>query len=343
MHKFKRTNIHQVAKLADVSAMTVTRTFNGSAPVAQKTRERILKIASELGYYPNIMAQSLRTGKTKNIALLWGLGGPHGPVRVVRNISIILRNKGYAGHIADSLYNVETIKQCLIDFSNRKVDGIIIQLNEYINKDKEIHELLEKISNVVLVSPIVLDTDFDILIVDPSRALREIVDHFVEIGRRKMAFLLPPDEVKGQAFLKQVKFHGLSSSADSLIYTKSCWTGNEKDIGDIFRNTVKRKYGRKMPFDALIVSCDEGAAALISYLEDCGYRVPADIAVSGFNNNDMASCFRPPLASVDRCSEEVAEIVTGMLFNRIEHPDLPQQRKVIEMKFINRESGGFKS
>ena len=76
---------------------TVAYALNGSeGKVSLSKRDIVLKSASKLGYRPNIMAQSLRSGKTNSIGLLWSLGGPHDSIGLVRNISIRLMRKSYA-------------------------------------------------------------------------------------------------------------------------------------------------------------------------------------------------------------------------------------------------------
>lgn len=341
MQDIRRATIYKVAELANVSAMTVTRTFNNSGPVAAKTKSKILKIAEDLGYRPNIMAKSLRSGKTNSIGLLWSLGGPHDSIGVVRNISINLMRKGYACHVADSLSDPKIIKQCLKDFSSRNVDGIIIQLEkDLIQADKEIQGLLKEISNVVIVCPENLDFELDTITLDRTRSIRDIVDYLATHGRRNIIFFNSSDKMRSNAFFGQLKINKLAYSDESTIGLMGNWLEKEQLIGDVFRKTVIEKFGKKMPFDAVITSCDEGAVALISYFEENGYRVPDDIAVVGFNDSAMAPYLRPPLASVDRCNQDVAGNVTEMLLNRIKNPKLKRQHKLLEMKFIYRESAG---
>ena len=336
-----RTNIYKVAELAHVSAMTVTRAFNGSAPVAEKTKARILKIAAELGYHPNIMAQSLRSGKTNSIGLLCSLSGPHDSVGLIRNISIRLMNKGYACHIADSLSDPEIIKQCLINFSSRNIDGVIIELNELLSKNNEVLDLLRKIPNVIIMTPELLDIDFDILTVDRTQAIREIVDCFAASGRKKIVFMGGMDDRRQHAFLEQVKFHHLPCSDHSIIFLDNYnKEEKEEDKWNYFVNTFKDKFKRKAYPDAIICSTDEGAAAMINYFQEKGYNVPQDIAVVGFNNSAMARYLRPPLASVERRNMDVGKSVTNMLLNRIKNPSSPPQHKILEMKFIHRQSAG---
>jgi DNA-binding LacI/PurR family transcriptional regulator len=341
MHESRRTNIHRVAKLANVSAMTVTRTFNGSAPVAEKTKAKILKVASELGYRPNIMAQSLRSGKTNSIGLLCSLGGPHDSVGLIRNISIRLMDKGYACHVADSLSDPEIIKQCLADFSSRNIDGLIIELDEKLSENKEIYDLLREISNVIIISAESFDSRFDVLTVDRTQAIREIVDCFATSGRKKIAFLTGVDRGRERVFIEQVKSYNLPCSNDSVMHIADYNNRDkEEDKWNCFVNVLKDEFEGKTLPDALICSADEGAAAIINYLEKNGCKVPQDIAVAGFNNSALALYFRPPLASVERRNLDVAESVTKMLLNRIKNPALPPQHELLEMKFIHRESAG---
>lgn len=344
MQELRRTNIHKVAEIANVSAMTVTRSFNGSGPVAAKTKSKVLKVAAELGYRPNIMAQSLRSGKTNSIALLWSLGGPHDSIGLVRNISICLMHKGYACHVADSLGDPKIIKQCLSDFCSRNVDGVIVQFNEKLSKDEEIYSLLCEISNVVIVTPESIDGKFDNLILDRVRATENIIDHFAETGRKKIVFITTSrDEYRELAFFERLKFHNLPYSDDSIIYLEKKEYENKnnivQDMSNSFANAL-HKFNREIPFDAMMTSCDEGAAAIITYLDKLGCNVPEDIAVSGFNDSAMAPYLKPPLASVDRRNKDVAKSVTKMLLNRIKQTGLPPQHELLEMKFIPRESAG---
>lgn len=339
----KNITIMDVARDCGLSKSTVAYALNGSeGKVSLTKREIIQKSALKLGYRPNFMAQSLRSGKTNSIGLLWSLGGPHDSLGLVRNISIRLMRKGYACHVADSLSDPRIIKQCLMDFASRNVDGLIVQLNEELAKSKEILSLLREISNVVVVTPETVDIEFDNLTLDRTHAIREIVDHFVESGRKEIVFLTTTDCARESAFIEQIKSHNLAYSDDSIIRVKedNSINGSNSIRWDFFADMLKRKFNGKIPFDALICSADEGAAAVINYLNERGYKVPEDIAVSGYNNSAMASYLRPPLASVDRRNQDTAETVTEILFNRIKTPALAEQRKVIKMKFINRKSAG---
>ena len=199
-----------------------------------------------------------------------------------------------------------------------------------------------KFKNVVIVAPEAVENQFDNLTLDRTQAIRDIVDYFAATGRKRIMLLTTINTDRESAFIEQIRFHNSAYSEDSVIHVKANYDGNDSSSKrwDCFVNTLKNKFHGKIPFDALICSTDEAAAAVINYLYELGCKVPEDIAVSGFNNSGMTAYFRPPLASVDRRNQEAAENITEMLLNRIKTPALPPQNRKLEMKFIHRKSAG---
>jgi DNA-binding LacI/PurR family transcriptional regulator len=324
-----------------------------SSSISKQRRTEIKAIAKRIGYRPNVMARSLRGGSTNNIGLLWSLGGTHDSLGVIRDISIRLMHKGYACNMADSLSDQNIIRQCLADFCSRNIDGVIVRLNKVLAGNKEICSLLQKMPNVVIVVPDpegsefeALAGEFDVLVHGTTYAIRETVDYFAKSGRKRIALLNVKNEAHEYAFAEQLRLHGLVYSDDSVINVERCVDifqlvpSQIRNIGPAFLSALRSKFDKKMPFDALIVSCDEGAVTVMNYLERIGYKIPEDIAIVGSNNNILAPCFKPPLASIDRCGQELAESVVNMLFSRIKNPALPPRHELIKMKFVHRESAG---
>lgn len=340
----KNVTIMDVARDCGLSKSTVAYALNSSAEgkVSLAKREIVKKSALRLGYRTNIMAQSLRSGRTNSIGLLWSLSGPHDSLGVVRNISIRLMHNGYACHVSDSLSDPRIIKQCLTDFRSRNVDGLIIQLDEKLVRNKDILNLLHEIQNVVIVTPEPADCKFDVLILDRTQAIRDIIDHFVATGRKQIMLLSTGDGARERSFAEQLKSHNSAYTKDSIMHVDANYDGDDSSPmrWNSFVNVLKNKFDGTPSFDALICSTDEAAAAVINYLYESGYKVPEDIAVSGYNNSGMAAYFRPPLASVDRRNRDVAENVTEMLFNRIKTPALTPQNRKLEMTFVHRQSAG---
>jgi LacI family transcriptional regulator len=336
----KRANILEVAEKAGVSAMTVTRVFNDSGSVAEKTRRRIIEAAKELGYQPNLLAKGLRGGKTNSIGVLWSLGGPHFSVELVRNISLKAMNAGYVTYIADSLSDYDVIKKTLNDYINRNVDGLIFQATSIdFLKDKEISEKLSRISALTIVSHEPHDFPCDSIIRNRFAAMEEIASHWIGSGRKRLLAISDDSCIKRVNLLFDAfKKNGLTIDSNSFWYRKK--EDLSSPMGDTFLNAFKDAFPEEFPFDAVWCSCDEGAAAVMGELQKRGLRIPEDVSVIGFNNNEISSYTVPPLASVERQTKETAEKAWEFLYNRIRKPEMEKQFAKIFMKFIDRESAG---
>ncbi len=336
---YRHANIYEVAELAQVSAMTVTRAFNGSAPVAPKTREKIMAAAEQLNYRPSLFARSLRGVSTRSVGILWSLAPPHSSVRQVRDISTRMYNHGYACHIADSLSDPKIVTQCLGEFVDRKVDGVVLQTMSHPELSPEIIMLLKKLPAALVVSSSPYDIPFDQLVIDRRQAVSDLLDHFIRSGKKRPVFFYNRNSAFSEIFLEEMSRRGLDTT--QCLLSVEARAGNGGDYNwRAYAEYVAKHYPDEIPFDAIWLSTDECAAAMVQYLHERGLRVPEDIAVCGNNNSYMSEFFSPPLASISREEGGLADLVEEMLMARLDNPGLPPVVKTISTKFIPRRSAG---
>ena len=338
----KNVNIYRVAELANVSAMTVARTFNGKGPVAAKTRMRILETAKQIGYRPNLLARSLRGGSTKTIGLLWSLCPPHSSIGQVRDITSRLMKHNYACQVVDSLSDPIIIRHSIEDFVDRRVDGVIFGDLMNMNYDEELISLLKRLPAVLIVTrQYKPQLPFDQLVMNENKPIADIAEHFIKTGRRHLLFLHSSGhDNKINAFQEILKKYGLPSGNESVADISKRVSNAMHFSWQVYLacfSDQERRYGR---YDGVICSTDEGAAILIRELKKMGRNVPEDIAVCGFNNSYMSEFFTPPIASVRRMESETAELIEGMILNRLKNRTMKIQSKTINMQFVHRESAG---
>ncbi len=333
----ERYNVHDVAKAAGVSAMTITRVFNNSARVAPLTKAKVLDVAGKLNYRPSRSARTLRQGCSHSVGILWSLGGPHDSTGVVRGITHALSGAGYVNYLTDTMSDGKIIDTCLIDLIERKVDGVIIEAS---NTDATLTShisLLKEIGRVVIVSPNPPEEDmpFDYLHRDLMYGLDENLSYLYESGRRNIMILATQKE-------KLVDIRNMSvlrPYINSLSYHYVDECQNEMNY-DKFIESVTSYLDQGNKCDAIWCSCDEGAATVISLLKDRGINVPEDIAVTGVNDSPICRCVRPEIASIARKNSQIAELATKMLLKRIANPKLELQRETVNMRFVKRKSAG---
>lgn len=341
----KKSSIYDIAKSANVSAMTVVRAFNGSAPVAPETYKKIMEEAKRLKYYPNALVKGIKGQRTKTVGIIFNAATPE---TTADNISLVigeLQRNGYTPYTMAVIPRESDLKAILKNYICQRVDGVIIW-SDYppLPYSKDVEELLGNFSASVFITSDRLKHKSDQIIRSPFNAIRDIVDHFVASGRRKPSIFasLPVNKSKVDFFIERLRFHGLKTDENTHI-DPGLDPVLAKSYYDLeYQASLKKRFGRIFPSDAILCACDEGAAATMEYLKKCNMKIPKDIAVVGYNNYGISKFLSPPLASVELNFNQAALASVKMLIERLKNKDLSQQMKEFPLKFIWRESAGSK-
>lgn len=337
----KRPTVWDVAKAANVSQMTVSRAFSGKAPVALKTRERILRIADAMGFEPHPLAQGLNGSCTRTIGLLWSLLGPHDRTSVAAEIARKAQALGYCAFTAEHDGDRDSLQEVLRQYYRHQVDAIFIDEVAPLVEDGELAKLLGEFPAVIGISHQPVESDFDIIILDRLAALRDATRYLVRAGRKRFLYISPADVTvprKLEAIRQELEELGLPEQKNLHLEVR---LDHLRDYTPaIYSDALNLRYPDAFPHDAVLCSEDKGAVAVISWLRERGYAVPKDVAVTGLNNEVFTPFLSPPLASVDRCNDEVVSTLVKMMQRRLEDPHMPPQRANLTMRFVPRASAG---
>jgi len=331
-------SITEVAKVAQVSQVTVARAFAGNAPVAQKTRQRVFKVAEELGYRPNLLARALRSGRTQTIGVLWSLASTPARENVPRELAIIAQSRGYVAHIADTLGDLEATEKILAEYRTRRIEGAVIQW-AFKEIPESTRQILREFSAVVLVcSHKDVDTEFDCIWQDRLQAIGGAVDHLAQTGRRHPYFIINKASGKEKIgrFIQGFHRHGVNVAEPNIIDIG----GAGGTLSEVYKILDGCFESSQAPVDALLCTSDEVAVAAVAWARARGMEVSKDIAIVGFDDNEILPFLDPPLASVRRCDGQVIKAIEKMIFGRLGNSDRPIQSEAIPMRFVKRESAG---
>ncbi|OGV64940.1 MAG: hypothetical protein A3K19_10540 [Lentisphaerae bacterium RIFOXYB12_FULL_65_16] len=321
--------------------MTVTRAFNPGAPVAEKTRTRILCTARRLGYVPNALARGLAGGRTGTVGIVWGMGGTPSAATFIQGLSLCWQRRGYLVYPVESLSDPVHTCNLLREFAARRVDAVVLQdTPNGLSATPAAVALLKGFRAVVVCSAEKLPVEFDVIHQDRTAGVKDAVTHFFQSGRRRIAYAQSSpwetNRVKTAAFLKTLAKNGVSGGDKRIIAVPA--PGLPDDFVSALNQYASGK--RRFALDALLCSCDEGALAALGWLRRRGLRVPADVALCGTNAEPWGAHVAPPLASLARHDEQVGALIEELLVSRLETPDAPPRRHYVPFEFIRRESAG---
>lgn len=291
----KPVTLREVAAAAGVSVATASKALNGQGRMTAETRERIRETARLLGFRPNSLAQSLLRRRSFTVGLLTNDTYGRFSLPLMAGVSDALVDNG----VSVFLCNVEDdsrLGQLHVEaMLDKRVDGIIATGKRI---DRHLPVDLSNMRIPVVYAFTQPDPDSIAFVSDDAGGARLAVEHFLRIGRRRIAHVTGPAgfavvHTRAQAYRDVLEERGLPASEPLLGAWSEGW-GHEA-VAELFGKAGMGEWP-----DAVFCGNDQIARGVIDALRERGIRVPEDVGVIGFDNWEIvAEATRPPLTSVD--------------------------------------------
>lgn len=333
-----------VANLAGVSFITVSRVINGEGNVKEETRLKVEKAIEKLGYVPGFAGRVLHTGRCNTIALLTPI--PFYDRMRSFYLNLVLsgvtefcrpRNLDLMMDFVPEV-GLENSFDYLRPYKQRKVDGIIYVGLKKIPDDMLIELKARQLPCVVLGdrpdSPLVswIDTD------NFSSGV-ETVKKFYEKGHRKIAFLgLKKNIFNANVSDREAGFESavreLGLDYDGMDYVIRTEFDSEKIRADLKRQFPKLKARPT----GIFCAADSMIPAAVSALEELGLSVPKDVSLVGFDGYLKDTFYPLEVATNEQPLRQMGKEAAEILFARIEDKSLPIEKRVLPVRFVDGKS-----
>ncbi|MCM8773079.1 MAG: LacI family transcriptional regulator [Candidatus Omnitrophica bacterium] len=338
----KEVTLKEISKRANVSVSTVSAILNNSpfCFAGEKTRKKVIKIAEELGYYPNLLYRSLRNKKTNTIGLII----PHlyySEITIdIELLESILWDNGYHLFIGYTRNDPKKEEALIKDFLSRRVDGIIFVIGKERNKNKEIEKIINKNFPFITVGRFKnLKTDF--ISTDYFKGGYIAGKHLYEKGYEKLGILFGKDENSEDLTVKERKNGFLNFAKEKNLEVKEYYI--EKGFNNV-ENLIEEseKIGMKILKEknrpsGIFASNDEIAVGIIKSALKLGIKIPEELGIIGFDNS-LSSILSPiPITTIRQKKEVVAKRAVENIINKIGEKK-EKIEEYIEPELIERES-----
>ncbi|MBI9105810.1 MAG: LacI family DNA-binding transcriptional regulator [Spirochaetales bacterium] len=328
-----------VAKLAKVSFMTVSRVINGKENVKEETKRRVLKAIEELGYYPNAAARALNNNKTDGI----GIVIPHAEFMKVAPyfldlITSLERNIDRAGYhlvfkLPSSLKSTADYTQL---YQERKVDGIIVlapSVDQW---------LLRKLSTDKVPSVVVYgrDDELDINYIDANnhKGAKQAINYLISLGHKRIGMVTGSttlicgrDRISG--YIEALEDNDLPVDKRLVFYGDWHPESGERAFSYFF--------GLENQPTAIFCANDHMALGIMRSAIKNRLQLPRDLSIFGYNNIIYSGFLTPSLSTMNQPLEEIGEKAIDLLIKTIEDPTRPKEKIMMDTEFIKRESCTF--
>jgi LacI family transcriptional regulator len=327
--------LNELAKASGYSVSTVSRALNDSGhPVNDETRERILTIANELGYRPNMIARGLKMDRTFTVGIITdNIVSPFTPL-IIRGIQDHLKQHNYHSVIINADWDPDAETEAIHQLISRSMDGIIF-VESRLHGANPTLDLANK--PYVFVHRLFSGTYGNSVLVDERYGAHLAIEHLVGLGHKRIAFINGP--------------HGWDASANRLVGYQEALTqlGIPYDPELVEEGTweVQSGYPAAKKFlalaqqpTAIFAANDLMALGAIYAIQDAGLRVPEDIALVGYDDREITSITRPTITTISLPCYEMGQTSAQLLLNLIENQKEMEGPVRIQGKLIIRESCG---
>jgi LacI family transcriptional regulator len=316
-----------LANMLGISTAAVSMALNGKPGVSTETRNKVLAAAAELGYVTPKSRQAER--QTKNIisfVIFSGIGVAEQTTFynfVMRGAEAIAREHGYRLLVhyfyADQSWD-QQIKHILHDAC-----GVILLGTDITEPQRNMFLQFKQIVNVpvVVVDNFLFSAYLDCVGNDNTYGVKSAVSHLIDCGHRRIGYL--------RSIQRIVNFDDRELGVKlSLAEHENCGLAPLQVVNvDIspdkaYHDMVEWLNAGNTPADAFFAENDMLAATLIRALKECGYRVPEDVSVIGFDDVQICEMIEPPITTMHAFKDRLGRIAVYVLEFRIHAGDTPQ-------------------
>lgn len=316
----KEVTIRDVAAEAGVSVTLVSFVLNAKigpngeylCSASQATAEKIIETAKRLGYHKNTVASTLRSGHSNTIGIIVTDITNTCFGDICRKLENLAAGAGYLTIVGSSDDMVEKLSLLVDKFLQSGVDGMII--SPCPGAEKAIKKVIERNIPVVLI-----DRDVPSLkkvghvMLDNVMSGQMAASHLIKKGYRRIEFIRYETKIRTllereEGYVKEMKANGLGEYVKTRVISRETMS---RDIVSVLRMACESGA------DAVIFPSNTITVSGVSGLNELGYRIPEDLAVVGFDQNDRAGIFHHNISFVNQPTNLVAEYSFDMLLGAI--------------------------
>lgn len=328
----KSITMKDIAKELNVSVVTVSKALGNRGSVSEELRNKVVKLADEMGYRLNSLAKSMKDGFSYNVGIIvserfFGKSQSFYPY-FYQHISKLLEEYDYYGILQVLSLQDEEHLVMPKAYYEKKVDGLIV-LGQVSTEYAQL--LMKSEMPIVLLDFYDQRIDADSVVSDNFCGSYELTSYLINNGHRDIAFI---GDIYATSSIQDRFLGYYKALLENRITLKDEYLINDRDRNGKFIEIV---FPESMP-TAFVCNNDELAFNVINKLKDMGARVPGDYSVASFDNSIYSVISNPQITTMVIDVEEMAKTANKIIINKIRKENKRYGRVTIKEKILLRDS-----
>lgn len=318
--------LKDIAEKSGVSITTASRILNkreSGIPIREETRQRVLDIAAELGYKPNLLARGLRGSNSSLIGVIArDISDPFHTL-VLRGINEVAAQRGYRLFLGHVNYQSDVAIVYASMFEQSHADGIIV-IGDIEGDEAAIEILMAQHRYVVGATDRIKRRQFPGVYIDNVRGTQLALDHLWDLGHRNIICVSYPriedGALRAEIYQRFMQEHGAGDKVQVFLTSQDLEPSYQMGR-EIFTNFTQLDQPT-----AIFAASDAVAIGLLQAAFQLGISIPEQVSIVGFDNLDITPFTIPPLTTVSQAGIEMGQTAANLLLDMIE-----QNRQIPEV------------
>ncbi len=333
--KSNQITIKDIARELGISPSTVSRALKDHPDISQETKRVVNELATKYNYKPNIIALSLRSQRSNVIGVVIPEIVHYFFSSVISGVEEVANAHGYSVMISQSGEDFNREVAACDVFLNSIIDGILVSVSKETNDYSHFRKFEDEGIPIVFFDRIIEEIHSDRVIIDDFDGAYQAAEHLIIQGRRKIVhFSGPQNRLIGQnrlnGYLKAMRDNGVVIDEKLIIHC------------DTFQSALvetQKLIESGIKFDSIFTVNDFTAAGVIKILTRNGIRIPQDVSVVGFGDDQTSMMVEPTLTTVSQPGYEMGKKAMEQLIRRITQTRQdPPVTEILKTQLIVRES-----
>lgn len=314
----KKVTIRDIADELGITFSTVARALNDHPAIKASTKQAVRETADRLGYRPNKLASSLRSGTTKIIGVLVPRLDVSFFSSVVHGIEGVMNENGYSILLYQSQESARQEANGIETFLRTRVDGIIASVSLQTEQAGAFTDVKQRNIPLAFFDRVPQGIDVPSVTIDDYRGGFIATEHLIRSGYRRIVHITESRDIN--IFTERLRGYRDALAQYDVPLDERLLVRGDFSI-EFGRQCVHRLLADGIPFDAVFTLEDFTAMGVVQALKAAGKSIPGEVGVVGFANEAFTQLVSPSISTVDQRTVEMGEAVARLFLKLLKKGD----------------------
>lgn len=333
--KKRPLRIKDIAEILNISVSTVSRALRDTYDVNPETREKVLEVARQLKYKPNIHASALASGSSRKIGVIIPFITNYYFSTVISGIQETAYNNGYNLILFVTNDSAEREQNMVENLSISSLDGLLVSISSNSNMVDHFQSLIDGDISMVFFDRVPKDIDATKVMQDDFQGAFDATEHLIRNGYTRIAHIAGNEQLnftqsRLKGYLEALKKYNLPVRQEWIVYSGFSQQCGEEDMQHLLQLPDRP--------DAVFSVNDRKAVGAIITLKANGYQVGKQFGVIGFTNDPISTIIEPSLSTIEEPAFDIGKQSCELLIRHIANKKILPKSIILPGRLIVRES-----